>query len=152
VNTYKTVETPRESGLLSLETEVSPLYTSTRGIIVESSPNSCKSSLVAIKMYVLVSVIAVAAWAGPSASLSSSRTAGAAVVASAAGGAVATTVVSVQGAAGEVVLAHAIMGAAAKQAVKCAVADAEKVHTPPMMVRDVAPLVLTEPLSSGETH
>jgi hypothetical protein len=62
------VETTRESGVLLLETKISPFYTSTRGIAIGSLPNSLKSSLVAIKIYAPVSVIAVAAGAGPSAS------------------------------------------------------------------------------------
>jgi hypothetical protein len=68
LNSYKTVETPRERGLLSLETKISPLYTSIRGIVVGSSPNYRKSSLVASNMEAPVSVIVVATWARPSAS------------------------------------------------------------------------------------
>jgi hypothetical protein len=77
---------------------------------------------------------------------------GAAGVADTAGAVGATAVVSVHGAAREVIQARAITGAAVKHAVKCAAANAKKGHTPPMMVLDVALLVLTEPPSSIETH
>src|SRR5215216_4189199 len=43
----KTVETPREIGVMSLETKTSPLYMSTSGMVVGSSRNSLISSLVA---------------------------------------------------------------------------------------------------------
>jgi hypothetical protein len=89
-------------------------------------------------MYAPVSVITVAAWAAPSALPSSCGSAVAVEVAGAAGiagtagatgmaeAAGATVVVSVHGASVGAVHAHARSGAAAKQEVKCATADAEK--------------------------